>query len=40
MGIAIVWIAFGLAIGYMIWQGNKAKKEYLRRKKKDHSDLP
>ena len=30
--IFLPWIAFLLGIGYMIWQGTKAKKEYLRRK--------
>jgi hypothetical protein len=30
--IFLPWIAFLLSISYMIWQGTKAKKEYLRRK--------
>ena len=30
--IYLPWIAFGLAIWYMIYQGSKARKEYLRRK--------
>jgi hypothetical protein len=30
--IFLPWIAFLLGISYMIWQGTKAKKEYLRRK--------
>lgn len=30
--IYLPWIAFLLGIAWMIWQGNKAKREYLRRK--------
>jgi hypothetical protein len=30
--IFLPWIVFFLGISYMIWQGTKAKKEYLRRK--------
>ena len=35
--IFLPWIAFLLGISYMIWQGTKAKKEYLRRKSGDAS---
>jgi len=30
--IYLPWIAFLLGIAWMIWQGDKAKREYLRRK--------
>ncbi len=30
--IFLPWIAFLLGVAYMIWQGTKAKKEYLRQK--------
>jgi hypothetical protein len=30
--IFLPWVAFLGGILWMIWQGNKAKKEYLRRK--------
>lgn len=30
--IYLPWIAFLVGIGWMIWQGTKAKREYLRRK--------
>ena len=30
--IFLPWIAFGLAVLYMIHEGDKSKKEYLRRK--------
>jgi len=30
--IYLPWIAFILGIVWMIWQGNKAKREYVRRK--------
>jgi hypothetical protein len=30
--IYLPWIVFLLGMAYMIWQGTKAKKEYLRRK--------
>ncbi len=30
--IYLPWIAFLLGVAWMIWQGNKAKREYLRRK--------
>lgn len=29
--IYLPWVAFLLGIALMIWQGSKAKKEYLRR---------
>jgi len=33
--IYLPWIVFLLGVAYMIWQGDKAKKEYLRRKKEE-----
>jgi len=30
--IFLPWVAFFTGIGCMIWQGNKAKKQYLRLK--------
>jgi hypothetical protein len=35
--IALPWIAFLLGVAYMIWQGTKAKREYLRRKAEQDS---
>jgi hypothetical protein len=38
--IYLPWIAFGFAIWYMIYQGDKARKDYLRRKadEKQHTN--
>ena len=33
--IYLPWIVFLLGVAYMIWQGDKAKKEYLRRKNQE-----
>jgi hypothetical protein len=33
--IYLPWVAFGLAVWWMIHQGDKARKEYLRRKSDD-----
>ncbi|HXN54002.1 MAG TPA: hypothetical protein VN943_18875 [Candidatus Acidoferrum sp.] len=30
--IYLPWIAFLIGVAWMIWRGNKAKKEYLRHK--------
>jgi hypothetical protein len=30
--IFLPWVAFFTGVVYMIWQGNKAKKEYVRLK--------
>jgi hypothetical protein len=35
--IYLPWIVFLLGIAYMIWQGDKAKREYLRRKNNEAS---
>ncbi len=35
--IYLPWIAFLLGIAWMIWQGNKAKREYLRRKAEERA---
>ena len=35
--IFLPWITFLLGIAYMIWQGDKAKREYLRRKAQQDS---
>ena len=40
MMIYLPWIAFGLAIWYMIYQGDKAKKDYLRRKADEKQQTP
>ena len=31
--ISVPWIVFFGGIAYMVWQGKKAKREYLRRER-------
>jgi hypothetical protein len=38
--IFLPWIAFFLGVAYMIWQGTKAKKEYLRQKNSGKGGAP
>jgi len=38
--IFLPWIAFLLGVSYMIWQGTKAKKEYLRQKSATKGTTP
>ena len=33
--IDLVWVAFSAALVFMIWEGGRAKREFLRRKKRE-----
>ncbi len=38
--IYLPWVAFIVGIAWMIWQGNKAKKEYFRHKSEGKERAP